>query len=174
LARGSGDHVDLARCLDTITLNWREVFDKKLEREARAWVEELRCNRNYWAHQKLASGRAERIHDTARLLLEAIPKAKVEAVALPPATRSEGKPRTEDFRREVLRRLQEAERGGAAFIKIRSGDIHRDLGGKNSNAMVCNAMRSLMTTADVLVEQPPSGQGGTFVVQYVLPRPVKC
>jgi hypothetical protein len=57
------------------------------------------------------------------------------------------------------------------FVDLRAGEVHKTwLGGLKPNrmSMVCNAMRQLMRSDDVVLEQPPSGQGPRLRIRYYL------
>ncbi|MCR5845017.1 MAG: DUF499 domain-containing protein [bacterium] len=45
------DSLDIARCLLLADIQWNEVFRKKLSKECRTWLNELRNTRNNWAHR---------------------------------------------------------------------------------------------------------------------------
>ena len=42
--------LDIAKCLLLIEINWREVFGKRLPRDCKNYVIELKGKRNEWAH----------------------------------------------------------------------------------------------------------------------------
>jgi len=56
------------------------------------------------------------------------------------------------------------------YIDLKSGDIHRELGGypgKNHQMSICcNVMRELMLTNDLIVYEPPKGNGASFTIRY--------
>ena len=45
--------LDIAKCLLLMEINWREVFGKKLPRDCKNYVIELKGKRNEWAHKGL-------------------------------------------------------------------------------------------------------------------------
>jgi hypothetical protein len=67
-----------------------------------------------------------------------------------------------------------AEASGAAFVEIRSGDLHRKVGGypgKSHRMPVCCAlMKAAMLPRDRVVASPPRGAGANLVIEYRLPR----
>ncbi|MCZ8137772.1 MAG: HNH endonuclease [Armatimonadota bacterium] len=83
-------------------------------------------------------------------------------------------PSTEDFRQAILEILERAEKSGMTSVSIRSGDLHRELGGypegPHNMPGCCGAMRSLMQLGDKEIQAPPKGKGATLVIQYRLPR----
>ena len=86
-------------------------------------------------------------------------------------------PTADDFRMEMYRVMNEAMREGRETAEINAGDLHRRVGdypGRNHRMPVCcEVMRGAFApdAGDVIVEEPPSGQGASLTVRYVLPRP---
>lgn len=86
-------------------------------------------------------------------------------------------PDADDFRNELYRMMLEAMKAGEAFAEINAGELHRRVGdypGKNHRLPICcEVMRGALApdAGDVILEQPPSGQGASFTIRYVLPRP---
>jgi 5-methylcytosine-specific restriction protein A len=86
-------------------------------------------------------------------------------------------PDADDFRNEVYRMMLEAMKAGEAFAEINAGELHRRVGdypGKNHRLPICcEVMRGALApdAGDVILEQPPSGQGASLTIRYVLPRP---
>lgn len=77
-------------------------------------------------------------------------------------------PTTEDFRNEVYRRISEA---NGEYIDIKSGDVHRYLGGGNGNdcrcASCCNVMYQIARTMRYeILHTPNKGRGRTLVIRY--------
>lgn len=57
------------------------------------------------------------------------------------------------------------------FVDLIAGEVHKQwIGGLTPNRMpmVCNAMRQLKRPEDVILEQPPSGQGPRLRIRYYL------
>ena len=75
---------------------------------------------------------------------------------------------TDDIRQYISRRKSEAKAGGAEFIVLKSGDIHRELNLKSSLPMVCNAMRQSMEDGDSFIHTTPSGSSSTIEIRYNL------
>ena len=86
-------------------------------------------------------------------------------------------PTADDFRLEMYRMMNEAVREGRATADINAGELHRRVGdypGRNHRMPVCcEVMRGAFAPdgGDVIVEQPPSGQGASLTIRYALPRP---
>jgi len=65
--------VDTQGWLNAISRRWMEIFNQKLGRSERAYVNELQDMRNDWAHQgAFTNEEARRVADTATLLFKAI------------------------------------------------------------------------------------------------------
>lgn len=83
--------------------------------------------------------------------------------------------RVDDFRLAVNRKLNESEKSGADYIDIRSGDLHRELrdypGPNHRMPVCCDAMYSIMSIDDVILQAPKKGRGANLVIRYTLPRP---
>lgn len=78
--------LDIAKCLLLMEINWREVFGKKLPRDCKNYVIELKGKRNEWAHkglEDLTDSNAFRALDTMSRLAEQIdPEAAADINAL--------------------------------------------------------------------------------------------
>ena len=85
------------------------------------------------------------------------------------------KPNSEDFRREIIKIFDEAQKEGKDFVEITSGEVHREVGfypGPNHRmASLCDVMRGLMQAGDDILYQPRKGRGATLKIRYKLPRP---
>lgn len=59
-------------------------------------------------------------------------------------------------------------------VDVKSGDLHRRVGGYPSNnhrmPLCYNAMRAAMRSGDEVLAAPPRGAGATLVIRYQLPR----
>ncbi|MNB92892.1 hypothetical protein D3C75_400050 [compost metagenome] len=81
-------------------------------------------------------------------------------------------PSTEDFKREINRRIEEAREIGAGHVDIVSRSVHKKLGGypafngRHRMHSCCNAMRALMKSGDVQIEGPEKGNGATLKIRY--------
>lgn len=86
-------------------------------------------------------------------------------------------PTADDFRHELYRMMFEGTKAGKLSTEICAGELHRRVGnypGRNHRMPVCcEAMRAAIASdpGDVILEQPPSGQGASLTIRYVLPRP---
>ena len=86
-------------------------------------------------------------------------------------------PNADDFRNELYRMMLEAMKAGKPNAEINAGELHRRVGdypGKNHRMPVCcEVMRGALApdAGDEILEQPPSGQGASLTIRYVLPRP---
>lgn len=78
--------LDIAKCLLLIEVNWREVFGKKLPRDCKNYVIELKGKRNEWAHkgiEDVTDSNAFRALDTMSRLAEQVdPEAAGDINAL--------------------------------------------------------------------------------------------
>ena len=84
----------------------------------------------------------------------------------------------DDFRRELASLFEAAANVGRGTIVVRSGDLHRAVGGyRGTNhrmPMCCGVMYAEMVEGvDELLSAPPSGQGASVVIEYLLPRPAQ-
>lgn len=83
-------------------------------------------------------------------------------------------PRTPEFRAALGRVLAGAERRGAAYVDVRSGDLHRQVGmypGPDHRMPSCCAvMEAAMRPGDTILRTPPKGRGANLVIRYQLPR----
>ena len=83
-------------------------------------------------------------------------------------------PGSEDFRREIFKIFDKAEKMGKDFVEITSGELHREIGfypGLNHRmASLCGVMRGLMQAGDDILYQPKKERGATLKIRYKLPR----
>ena len=79
---------------------------------------------------------------------------------------------TETFTNEVKQIIDEARNKGEEYVVIKSGDVHRAVGGypgRNHNMpSCCEAMYKLMGAKDEVLTAPPSGKGATLSIKYYL------
>jgi hypothetical protein len=84
------------------------------------------------------------------------------------------RPNADLFRKVLADRFRAAEAAGLTSIKIRAGDLHKDVvGNSNINQMpnCCRIMIKARGNADeILPGGPPSGQGPNLTIVYKLPR----
>lgn len=82
----------------------------------------------------------------------------------------------ENFRSALSSLLDEAGRLGFSYVGITAGALHRRVGGypgtEHRMPVCCAAMREVMGPSDRILEQPPSGNGASLLIQFALPRPV--
>ena len=82
--------------------------------------------------------------------------------------------KSEDFRRELHKLLDDAKERGKTTIVVTSGDLHRAVGGypgpNHRMPVCCGVMREEMREGDRIVEAPPKGNGATLRIEYHLPR----
>ena len=77
-------------------------------------------------------------------------------------------PTADDFRMELHRMMYEAMKEGHETVEINSGELHRRVGdypGPNHRMPVCcEVMRDAIASdaGDVVLSEPPSGQGASF------------
>jgi hypothetical protein len=86
-------------------------------------------------------------------------------------------PSADDFRKELHRLMLEAMKGGQASAVINAGELHRRVGqypGRDHRMPVCCEVMLgalALDAGDIVLDRPPSGQGATLTIRYVLPRP---
>lgn len=83
-------------------------------------------------------------------------------------------PRTADFKRALEALFVKETERGVDHVIVRSGDLHRRLGGYpgQDHAMptCCNVLYAAMGQGDKVLRSPPKGQGANVVISYRLPR----
>jgi hypothetical protein len=83
-------------------------------------------------------------------------------------------PTTEDFSNALGEILTKAEELGLVAVEVKSGNLHRTVGGYPGNdhrmPACCDAMRKEMTYKDRIVAEPSKGKGASLVIRYDLPR----
>ena len=86
----------------------------------------------------------------------------------------------DDFREELYRIMDEAVHQGSKYVDVNAGELHSGLGGYPGRdhrvPICCKVMKSAMARdhGDMPLQEPPSGQGASLTIRYVLPRPVEC
>ncbi|MCF8214774.1 MAG: hypothetical protein K9I92_06425 [Chitinophagaceae bacterium] len=77
-----------------------------------------------------------------------------------------------DFETELERQLVVARSQGREYKVINSGDLHRTVGGfpsaDNRMPTCCSVMRNRMRQNDIIVSQPPKGNGASLQIRYNL------
>jgi hypothetical protein len=80
----------------------------------------------------------------------------------------------EDFSAALQTVFSEAERLGLSFIGLTSKALHQRVGGypgkDHRMPICCDVMRDVMREADVIVSQPPKGDGASLLIRFSLPR----
>jgi hypothetical protein len=83
-------------------------------------------------------------------------------------------PTPKDFQNELDSIFASAQQQGKSFIEIKSGDLHRSVGGYHRHnhrlPSCCRVMKRNMKPGDQILQQPPSGAGATLIIRFKLPR----
>ena len=83
-------------------------------------------------------------------------------------------PTADDFRKAIRGEFNYAKEKGMLNITLVSGYIHRKVGGyPGSNhrmPLCCNVMKDMMRLGDVVLKEPPSGQGASLKINYIIPK----
>jgi hypothetical protein len=74
----------------------------------------------------------------------------------------------DDVRQYIEKLLQEAKLQGKDYIDLVSGDIHKQMGMRNSMPQVCNIMYKKMMPGDEILHTTPSGKSSTIKIRYDL------
>ena len=78
------------------------------------------------------------------------------------------------FQTELDAIFLDAARKGLSSIDVLSGDLHRGVGdypGSNHRMPICcNVMRQNMKPGDIVLREPPKGNGATVEIRYTIPR----
>ena len=112
----------------------------------------------------------------ATLKKEAREEEKPREVRSPkrPEEPKERRPSPEDFQRELDSIFASAQQEGKSPIEVKSGDLHRAVGGYPGRShrlpVCCRMMRRNMKPGDEILHQPPSGEGATPIIRFKLPR----
>lgn len=79
-----------------------------------------------------------------------------------------------DFKIAIDEILKASAQKGDSFVDIKSGNLHRQIGGypgpNHRMPTCCKAMRDSMVGGDILLYEPTKGQGATLEIRYKLPR----
>ena len=82
-------------------------------------------------------------------------------------------PHREDFEYRLRSLLRAAAARGERVVTIRSGDLHREVGGypatNHRMPVCCDVMRAAVGPADRVVAEPPSGRGANLFIEYRVP-----
>jgi len=83
-------------------------------------------------------------------------------------------PTPKDFQSELDSFFASAQRQGKSSVEIKSGDLHRSVGGypghSHSLPACCRVMKRNMKPGDEILQQPPRGAGATLIIRFKLPR----
>ena len=83
-------------------------------------------------------------------------------------------PVADDFRRKLREKLDQATKEGRRYLDVKSGELHRDVGGypgqNHRMPVCCKVMRSAMNGADEIIAAPEKGDGASLVIRYTLPK----
>ncbi len=85
----------------------------------------------------------------------------------------------DDFKLRLHLIFLQAQEHGLSQVEVTSDELHRRVGGypgaDHRMPLCCRVMREHVSedAGDRIVEAPPSGQGATLKIRYVLPRPVR-
>lgn len=121
----------------------------------------------------------DRTADTIDRLEKALrrkPEEKAPEVRPPkrPEELKERIPTPKDFQSELDSIFASAQQQGKSFIEIKSGDLHRSVGGYHRHnhrlPSCCRVMKRNMKPGDQILQQPPSGAGATLIIRFKLPR----
>jgi hypothetical protein len=87
-----------------------------------------------------------------------------------------GVPTSEDFKTELYRMMNEALFEGKTTAEINAGDLHKASGrlprpeSQNTGVLRSHPRGVAPEAGDVILEEPPSGQGANLTIRYVLPK----
>ena len=83
-------------------------------------------------------------------------------------------PSTDDFQTELESIFSFAEEKLLTAIVIKSGDLHKLVGGypgkDHRMRICCNVMRKNMMSGDEILSAPLSGEGASLTIKYQFPR----
>ena len=93
------------------------------------------------------------------------------------AVRTVASPTASDFQAQLDQAFQAAQRKGLSYVDVKSGDLHRQVGGypgaNHRMPVCCNVMRQNMRTGDSVLHEPPKGKGASLEIRYKIPRPAR-
>lgn len=85
-------------------------------------------------------------------------------------------PTAEEFKVELHRMMLEAVQQGKEYVEINAGELHRRVGGypgaNHRMPNCCQVMRQAFISGygDIVLEEPPKGQGASLTIRYRVPR----
>ena len=82
----------------------------------------------------------------------------------------------DDFRAALAKLFGDAVAAGRSTVVVRSGDLHRIVGGypgiDHRMPVCCNVMYAEMVDGvDEILSAPPKRQGASLAIEFLLPRP---
>ena len=76
-----------------------------------------------------------------------------------------------DFQNHLNDILLSAQNKGFQFVDVKSGDLLKRVGAHNNRmSLCCSVMINNIITGDIILHEPPSGQGTSLIIRYKLPR----
>ncbi len=76
------------------------------------------------------------------------------------------------FKNEITRLINEAKEQGLPYVDIVSGDVHRSVGGypskNHSMPLCCDVMYSMKRSKDEILHAPAKGKGATLTIRYYI------
>lgn len=80
----------------------------------------------------------------------------------------------DEFQRTLDKLFANELSSGASTVTVKSGDLHKMVGGypgpDHRMPVCCSVMRDSVRAGDMVVSEPPSGQGATLTIRYNIPR----
>ena len=77
-----------------------------------------------------------------------------------------------EFQNQLMAILNGARQSGEPHIDVESGDLHTQVGedpkSTNRISVCCEVMRKMMRVGDSIVNEPPSGEGATLMIRYLV------
>jgi hypothetical protein len=85
--------------------------------------------------------------------------------------KAEDSPTGDDFRRELKKSFNQAEKNQFPLLDITAGQLHRAVGGYPKYlTLCCEVMRAEMAPSDRVLYEPRVGLHGSLTIRYFLPR----
>jgi 5-methylcytosine-specific restriction protein A len=82
-------------------------------------------------------------------------------------------PKSYDFQNALDEIFARAKPDNLSYVDITLADLHRKVGGYpriNRMPNCCRVMKKNMRPGDEILRQPPSGQGASLKIRYLLPK----
>lgn len=84
------------------------------------------------------------------------------------------KPTADSFRAQLRKEWRAATNDRQAYVVIKSGDLHRQVGAypgtDHRMPTCCDVMIGERETGDQILAEPPKGKGASLTIRYQLPR----